>query len=243
MHYVMICLGMGLLATCGSPVSVEADSDSADTYADLRIAGAMRNVMWRGELDGIVALDSLQQPGTYAVGPLAGLRGEILLADGVPWVSRVAPDSSVTVTKMPEATAPFLVYARVREWRTVDLPSTVVDLPTLEHFVNEQTRTAKRPFCFRLVGTVDAARTHVQNLTPGSRVRSPPEAHAGQVKYALEDQPAEIVGFFSTEHAGVFTHHDTYLHLHLLTDDRTHLGHVDALTLRPSRLKLYLPVR
>lgn len=231
---VNVLIGMGLLAACGGPVPV---------YPDVQIAGAMRHVMWEGKLDGTIALDSLQQPGTYAVGPLAGLRGEILLADGTPWVSTVSSDGQMRVERMPGATAPFLVYARVEEWRAVELPPSVVDIPTLETFVDAQTSDAKRPFCFRLAGTVDAARIHVQNHPPGAIIRNPQEAHAKQVKFDLADRESEIVGFFSTEHAGVFTHHDTYLHLHLLTDDQSHMGHVDALDLNPSRVKLYLPVR
>ena len=211
------------------------------TTSDVQITGAMRDVMWKGELGAKIALDSLAaRPGYYGLGPLAGLRGELLLADGVPYVSTVGPDSSMQVRRDPTATAPFFVYARVQDWQSVPLPGSVRSIADLENFVDQQTKDAPRPFAFRLEGTITSAEIHVQNLAPGSVVSNPTEAHAGQVGYSLGNEEVRIVGFFSTEHQGIFTHHDSYLHLHLLTADERAMGHVDALV--PGEMTLYLPV-
>ena len=201
----------------------------------------MRDVMWKGELGGRIALDSLAgRSGYYGLGPLAGLRGELLLADGVPYVSTVGADSSMQVRRDPSATAPFFVYAQVQTWKPIPLPKSVRSIADLETFVDQQTKDAPRPFAFRLEGAITAADIHVQNLTPGSVVSNPTEAHAGQVGYSLGNKKVRIVGFFSTAHQGIFTHHDSYLHLHLLTADAQSMGHVDALV--PERMTLYLPI-
>ena len=68
---------------------------------------------------------------------------------------------------------------------------------------------------------------------------SPDEAHQGQTIYKIINEDAEIIGFFSTEHQGVFTHHDSFLHMHLITKDESKMGHLDELAI--GEMKLYLP--
>jgi acetolactate decarboxylase len=96
---------------------------------------------------------------------------------------------------------------------------------------------------FKFVGTVEQATIHIVNLPKGSIVSSPDEAHAGQVNYELENEPAEIIGFFSTMHKAIFTHHNTFLHMHLITSDRKKMGHLDQLRLKKGTMKLYLPTK
>jgi acetolactate decarboxylase len=59
------------------------------------------------------------------------------------------------------------------------------------------------------------------------------------VNYSLGSEEVEIIGFFSTEHQAVFTHHDTYVHLHLMTKDESKMGHLDEVVF--DEMKLYLP--
>jgi acetolactate decarboxylase len=231
-----------LLITC-LLITLSACTPPADvTYPEIQIAGAMKNVMWKGELDAIIQLDDIaDKEGLYAIGPLSGLRGEILIFDGTAYVSRVSADTSISVEETYQAGAPFLVYGHVTKWKETELPDHVTDLASLEAYVDENTRNYQRPFLFQLSGEVASADIHIQNLPEGTPVSSPSEAHQGQVNYPLENKSVEIVGFFSTEHQGVFTHHDTYLHLHLLTTDRKQMGHLDRVTFEPSRMKLFLP--
>ena len=219
-----------------------APSTEEESYSDIQIVSAMRNVMWRGELGAKIYLDTLSDKhGLYGVGPVEGLRGELLINDGVAYISRVAPDSSILMEESYEVGAPFFVYANVNEWAEQPLPDSIATIAQLETYLDKNTRTAKRPYVFKLRGRVNRADYHVQNLPPGTRVSNPQEAHSGQVKYSLRDEVVEIVGFFSTEHQTVFTHHDTYLHMHLITQDTTRMGHLDAVDL--GAMRLFLPVR
>jgi len=90
-----------------------------------------------------------------------------------------------------------------------------------------------------LEGKIVEAAIHIQNLPKGSTVSSPKEAHQGQVNYSLENESVEIVGFFSTEHQGVFTHHDSFLHMHLISQDESKMGHIDSLEI--DEMSLFLP--
>jgi len=208
--------------------------------SEIRIVGEMRHVMREGKLDGVIRLDTLsERDHLYGLGPLAYLKGEIMIIDGVPYRSVVQPDSSMVVDTSFVMDAPFFGYANIEHWTETSLPDSVRTLSELERYLNETTKDRQRPFFFRLVGTVADATIHVVNLPDGSTVSSPDEAHVGQVDYQISNTTAELLGFFSTEHKAIFTHHDTYLHIHLITVDRSLMGHVDALVLGDG-VKVYL---
>ncbi|MEZ4773561.1 MAG: acetolactate decarboxylase [Bacteroidia bacterium] len=216
------------------------DSTTEARHSDVKIAGAMKNVMWKGELAGVINLDTIENTtGLYGLGPLSFLSGEILINDGKSYVSRVVSDSEMSVEKTFQASAPFFVYANVDEWAETDLPEHIITLKELEAFVDEKTKDHPRPFAFKMKGTVSNASIHIQNLPPGTKVSSPQEAHQGQTNYKLENEPVEIVGFFSTDHKGVFTHHDSFLHLHLITADESKMGHLDEAQF--GKMTLFLP--
>jgi acetolactate decarboxylase len=212
------------------------------SYPDIKITGAMKDVMWNGQLEGKIDLDTISdRTGLYGLGPESYLTGEVLINNGKSYVSRVTSDTTMSVTRSFEVTAPFFVYAHVKKWKKVSLPSEVKTIKDLEQYLDKQTTNYKRPYVFKLKGRVKNAVIHIQNLPSGTKVSSPQEAHKGQVKYQLTEEESEIVGFFSTEHQGIFTHHDSYLHMHLLTKDERSMGHADALEL--GRMVLYLPVK
>ncbi len=211
-----------------------------DTYPDVRISGAMKNIMWKGELAGIIKLDTLKdKKGLYGLGPLSYLKGELLINDGKSYVSRVTSDSTMSVVKSFDVTAPFFVYARVNEWQEMELPENIKTLKNLENFVDEKSKELNQPFAFMLSGDIKNAVIHIQNLPDGSKVSSPEEAHAGQTTYILKDEEVDIIGFFSTRHQGIFSHHDSFVHLHLITKDESKMGHLDEAEI--GRMRLYLP--
>lgn len=209
-----------------------------DNYPDVQVTGAMREVMWNGALEGKIKLDTLSNDHFYGIGPLSYLKGEILLNNGKAYVGSVRSDSTMLVKVDAEASAPFFVYAQVNEWAKSSLPQSVTDQKSLESFLDKLTIDKKRPFAFKLVGAIESATVHLQNLPDGTKVSSPQEAHQGQIDYELENKEVEILGFFSTEHKGVFTHHDGFIHLHLITADKKMMGHVDQIELGTMQLLL-----
>jgi acetolactate decarboxylase len=210
------------------------------TNAHVHVVGAMKNVMWKGELGASIHLDTIaNKKGLYGLGPKSELTGELLVNNGVSYLSKVASDSTMTVEKVTEVSAPFFVYANVNQWTEIELGSDIQTIQNLEKFINSKTKESKRPFAFKLMGKVAKAKIHIQNLPAGTKVASPKEAHQEQIDYELKNEEVEIVGFFSTEHKGVFTHHDSNVHMHLITKDETKMGHLDELEIE--NMRLYLP--
>lgn len=207
----------------------------------LRIAGAMRDVMWNGELGSKIDLDTIAgKKGLYGLGPEINLTGELLINDGRAYVSKVTSDTTMLVEERTDLSAPFFVYTHAFDWHTIALPNEVKSIQDLEVFILEATKANDIPQVFKLEGTIAKADIHIQNLPEGTPVTSPAEAHQGQTSYALEQADVEIIGFFSKEHQGVFTHHDSFLHMHLITADAQKMGHLDSVEIM--EMTLYLPV-
>jgi acetolactate decarboxylase len=234
--FIIVVLTIGMIS-CNSNKKKEA---SEQTYPNIKIVSAMKNVMWKGELSGNIKLDTIAyKKGLYGIGPESFLTGEILINDGNSYISKVTSDSTMTVEKTFNVSAPFFVYTNVNEWNAIELNSKIKNVKDLENLIIEKSIDYKKPFAFKLIGKISKAKIHIQNLPKGTKVTSPKEAHTGQTNYLLKGQEATIIGFFSTEHKGVFTHHDSNIHLHLITIDESKMGHLDEVEIE--NMQLYLP--
>ena len=223
-----------LIACQSNPKNKTKNSD-----LEVRVVGALKNVMQKGELQARIDLDTLSnKEGLYGLGPEAYLTGELLLIDGSSYVSRVLPDSSIVVNKTFNTSAPFFVYTHIKDWESIDLPSEVRTISELEEHLLKLSTESGATFAFMLSGKAGHAVFHIQNLPKGTLVNSPQEAHQGQVNFELNDEDVAILGFFSTAHQGIFTHHDSYVHMHLITKDASKMGHLDELEI--GQMKLFL---
>ncbi len=235
MKTLKYCLAALLL----SFLSCRSNSEQ-NTTEKVVVTAAMKNVMWDGELFGKITLDTINnKTGLYGLGPEAYLRGEILINDGNIYTSRVLADSTMVVAKSKNVSAPFFVYTNVKNWKEIQLPDSIVNIADLENYITKVIKGSNQPFAFKLDGQIENAQIHIQNLPKNTKVSSPKEAHQGQVNYMLTDEDVEIVGFYSQNHKGVFTHHDTFLHMHLITKDESKMGHLDMVRLK--KMTLYLP--
>lgn len=207
----------------------------------VHITGEMRNVMWKGQLEGNIHLDTIaNKSNVVGLGPLEYLGGEIIVIDGKSYKSVVISDSSMEVVETFNIKAPFFAHANISNWSEELLYVDFQTIQQLESFLDNKKSGSSQPFMFKLAGFVKEATIHVVNLPAGAKVSSPNDAHKGQVKYQMENQESEIVGFFSKEHKGIFTHHDTYLHMHLMTKDKQMMGHLDELSIEKAKMRLFL---
>ncbi len=236
MNFKTTLLGLTILtlASCSSKAQQPTN--------EVKIVGEMKNVMWKGQLYGNIKLDSISnKTNLYGLGPVDYLSGEILIIDGKSYKSTVVSDTTMIVEETYDIKAPFFGYANITKWMEHTLPDSIQTIQELETYLNNVTIHSPRPFMFKLAGTVEQATIHIVNLPKGSKVTSPDDAHKGQKNYQVKNEEADIIGFFSTEHKAIFTHHDTYLHMHLMTTDRKKMGHLDEVLFKKGTMKLYLP--
>lgn len=235
-NFIKILLGLSIftLANCASKAQHITNK--------VKIVGQMKNVMWKGQLYGNINLDTISNKrNLYGLGPVEYLAGEILIIDGKSYKSTVVSDTTMKVEETYAIKAPFFGFNNINNWTEQTLPDDIYTMQQLEQYLDIITKSSSRPFMFKLLGTVEQANIHIVNLPKGSKVSSPDEAHKGQINYELKNERSEIVGFFSTEHKTIFTHHNTYLHMHLITADRLKMGHLDEVVFKKGTMKLYLP--
>lgn len=209
--------------------------------ADVYVLGEMRRMFTAHDIAANVDLSKLSAtPHVYALGPIAGLQGEITALDGEVFISQVLADRP-SIMVNPKAKAIFLVYASVPKWRSVDLPATVATETDLASFLeNKLPKNTRSPFLVR--GTALAARYHIQNYT-GKAEELTHQAHdQAKVFFELTNAPVELVGFFTSRDgdAGTFVHMGQKTHVHVLSKDRKDMGHLESVKLEPSA-KLLLP--
>lgn len=218
-------------------------SFAQDPLSRVKLVGQMKDVMWKGELKGKIFLDTItDKQHLYGIGPVEYLSGEILIIDGKSYVSTVISKTAMRVEESFNLKAPFFGYAQIPAWQEIVLPPSIQTIQELEVYLDQRTKQALRPFLFKLSGIAEEASIHIFNLPKGATVRSPKDAHQGNVNYTITNQSVDIIGFFSTEHKTIFTHHDTFLHLHLITSDRQIMGHLDQIKLKSGSVTLYLPI-
>lgn len=236
MNFKTTLLGLTILTL------TSCSSKAQQTTNAVKIVGQMKNVMWKGQLYGNMSLDTIaNKKNLYGLGPVEYLSGEILIIEGKSYKSTVTSDSTMQVEETYDIKAPFFGYANISKWTEQTLVDSIQTIQQLEKYLDKVTKNSPRPFIFRLTGTVEQATIHIVNLPKGSKVSSPDEAHKGQKNYELQNEQADIVGFFSTEHKAIFTHHDTFLHMHLMTTDKQKMGHLDEVLFKKETMKLYLP--
>lgn len=203
----------------------------------------MKDVMWNGQLYGNIYLDTISNKSNlYGMGPVEYLKGEILVIGGKSYTSSVVSDTRMKVEETYKLKAPFFAYSHIEKWKEIMLPDSIKTIKNLETFLWHYAPDCPGPFMFKLIGRVESAEIHVVNLPKEATVSSPKEAHRGKISYHLRETESEIIGFFSTRHQGVFTHHSSFLHMHLITADRKKMGHLDEASFSRAGMKLYLPL-
>jgi acetolactate decarboxylase len=242
MRTTLLLLVLGSLSACAPRVVVERDA--APPRHAVEWTGTMRETVRQGRTGARVQLDSLTaRPHLVAVGPVAGLRGEVTVLDGQPWIASVA-EGDVRVSATDDVGAPFLVWAWVPTWSAVAVPDSVVTLAQLEPFVRAAAAGAgvptDAPFAFRVQGTAASLTLHVLDQPAGAPYD--PADH-DRIKHAVQraSMPVEVVGFYSERHQSVFTHHDSFVHAHVIAASEGLAGHLDALALAPGAT-LLLPL-
>ena len=211
---------------------------SSTSKSSVNVVGEMKDVMWKGDLKGKIATDSLNSKETYGLGPIEFLKGEIVVFDGQTFVSKVIDSTSHQVTKIPSVRAPFFVYSTNSDLKVIEFNRENFTLKELEEYINSVYKDYDQPLLLRIDGLFDNIKLHSVNLPEGKKVSSPDEAHQGLTQYDFKNISGSLIGFFSRNHKAVFTHHDSFFHAHFISDDRKVLGHIDETDFNSSKVTL-----
>jgi len=206
--------------------------DKNKTVVAVHHIGEMRKVMREGNLAASIDLTTLaKKKHLYALGPLEGLRGEVTIWDSSPSISRVESTKIVTSDSFQNK-ACFLVYAFVAKWKELPIPGDVTDGEKLDKWLDKtasaQGVNVNRPFPFLIKDAPRKLAYHIVNKTDDSP-HTPDKHEAVKVKFILENTSIKLLGFYSDSHQGIFTHHDSNVHMHMITSDGKQSGHVESI--------------
>lgn len=218
---VFICT----IFSCKRDVKISSSVSNED---GIKVVGAMRNVMLKGELFGRIDIDTIRnRKNLYGFGPAEYLTGELLIVNGKSYVSKVLPDSTMIVEETYKVKAPFFAYDNITDFEVEDLPASIRTISQLEEYINHKLKNYNKAIFFKISDTIESAIIHTLNLPEGTEVKSHNDAHQGKVSFEIRNKKIDIIGFFSREHTGIFTHHDSNLHMHLISKDPSMMGHLD----------------
>jgi len=194
-----------------------------------------------GDVSGKVSLQEFSdKKHLYAVGPVAELGGEITVIDSNFHITRVRHGEIKTDNDLTTS-ASFLVWSEVSSWRSpIMLGESADNQDHLEKLIDslasEKGIDTTKPFPFMIDGTAKSADYHI--LAPKTSNSAASDHRSNAKTITLKDVPVRIIGFFSKNHGGIFTHMGSMTHLHIL-DNNGHSGHVDAIALDSKAMILF----
>lgn len=234
-----LVLVASLVSSCLTPPGYE-HSEFAVLFG-----GTITGILLKGDHSAKADLQELQtMDHVYAVGTVEDLQGEILVVDSKPYVSSIQGEKMV-IDHTFDHPASLLVHTRIEAWQTIQIPSTVSSLTQFEAYVAQAAAeigiNTQKPFPFLIKGTARSVNWHVANLASGEQKQQSVENQAEfAVAGTLTRKRVEILGFHSTKHHGIFTHHGTNIIAHVRAADGSVVGQVDELVLGET-MTLYLP--
>jgi acetolactate decarboxylase len=209
----------------------------------LSYTGSIREAIMMGKRDAVLDLRTLKgKPDLWGLGALAGLTGEVTIADGLSLLARVGTDRSILVTEGYDGDATICVWAEVPSWQTTPVPPDIRTYSELETFVGDAGKKAALTQAFPFVVTgqpkqidfhvVDARPDTLPGMAAHQAIQVPFEAHQSEVT---------LVGFWSSQHEGIFTPKGSKMHVHFQSNDNKASGHVQGLDLTQVKMTLLLP--
>ena len=241
---ILSCLLLG----CGTSGNESVARGSTTWDGEVRVYGELRAMMHEGQVGPNVDLATLlPAPDLYALGALANLAGEVTVVAGRAYLSYPAEDGT-TRTETAQTTAvaaTLLVAAHVPAWRSVRIAAPIrfdeLDAAIAGLAAAAGVNTEKR-FPFLIEGVLEDLQWHVID---GSRLSSGETSHedhrAAGVTSRIDRGSATLVGFYSRDDQGVFTHMGSATHIHCVVDEPVATGHVDHVVI-PAGTTVKFPV-
>lgn len=207
-----------------------------DSVSTVHYYGSVESIK-KGDFQPVFDMDSIaDKQNIYAIGNMEGSSGEIQIFNSIPWHSTVVNDT-VIVGSGATPHASFIVYTQVKEWREIPLPLSVVNQESLVGFLEYDEDmskiSAKSPLVFTIEGEAEQISWEVIKGLATDSLTHDGYHHPEVVSGVIQDVEVEILGFYSRDHMGIFTHQSLPLHLHFKTADGMLAGHLDDLELGP----------
>lgn len=134
------------------------------TPPEVKVSGAMKNVMMKGDLSTHLDIDTLNKLHLYGLGPVADLKGEIMILDGKVFTT-TKDDSKLLNQQNKISKAALLVYSNIEKWKIVRFNTAINSYAELEKLIEttakENGYDTELPFAFKINAVPAKAAYHV----------------------------------------------------------------------------------
>lgn len=203
--------------------------------AKVSTVSAMHDMMMSGDTSGKLNLNNIKSKNLYGIGPLENLKGEITIVDGVPYVGTVSSKGLPVIEKNWDKSAIFFVHADTRAWKTFKYNKPLNSKAELNQLLantfKELSVDLEEKVLFKVRANATSLKYHIMNLKDGEMISRGSHKSAKKV-YTIKNSPVEIIGFWAPKKMmGVYSHKGDRTHLHFISADEKHSGHIDDLNL------------
>lgn len=179
----------------------------------------------------------------YGMGPYDKMKGEITVVNGQPYYATAFVENAYDIAKNWDIRSPFFVYSNVDKWAVYQIHGPFNSVDEIQEKVTtiakEHGYDTNQPFAFKLKGQFDDITAHI--VTPRNPDVEGYREGVKSQKFSFENAKGEFIGFYSEHHQGIYTHHDSFVHIHFLKKDKSFMGHLDNIKTTNKTYKLYLP--
>ena len=222
----------------------QLSAQKANAY-EVKAISAMKKVMKGTDLSANVNWDTIPKANLFAVAPMNRLKGEVTIIDGKMHASQVDADNLVTIRNDWQVKSPFTAYAYVAEWESFQTTLTTNNVADIQNFIEEFAKDKgydlDKPFPFRIKGDFDKLTYHIISKPEYQKKHNHKLHKKAKRIFDLQDVNGELLGFYSQQHEGVFTHKNKFIHVHFVNENNA--GHLDDLITKAQRVEVLLPVK
>ena len=219
--YILLLLSLFISST------VVAETIEVKSY------GHYKKMIHKKNTTGVVDLTAaLKGDNIYAVGAIADGLGEITVLDNKVYLDYGKDGLGGSLNVIAENTqAVLLARAQVKKWKSVKIADNLTQKQLFVEILNKAKASGtdtKKPFPFLLEGEFDSLKIHaIAGQNPNFGGHGSKQKLFNMAKDELIGEDATIVGFYSADNQGVYTHPNESWHLHAIIED---IGaHVDKI--------------
>lgn len=200
-------------------VPISAEGFEVKSYGNYKKMIHMKNT------DGVIGLkEAISSKNSYAVGAIQKGTGEITVLEGKIYLDYGEDGIGNSVhTIPPHEKAVLLAISNVDKWQSSKISKPLAKDNLFKAILlkaKEQGLDTNKPFPFLLEGRFKELQIHVINgQNPKFKGHGGKEKMFKMAKETRGDQAATIVGFYSADDQGTYTHPEESWHLHAIIDD------------------------
>lgn len=207
--------------------------------------GKMSKIGQEKRVDAEILIDTIQAKNLYAIGPVENLRGEIIVWNSQPLVAAISEkEKPVLLKNVKNLKAIFLVYADVPKWDTIYMQQKIT---SMQHLQNAITLAAfnhgidtNSAFPFLLYASIKEGSGHIMYKDTLVKTINTDALKAAKHIAKCSNQQAQMLGFYSQHHQTIFTHHDSFLHIHYQLLKKDEAGHLEEVSFNENEPVLLL---